>query len=182
MRHGQSAGNVRGRISSRITTNMFDPPLTEIGQKEVTKSALKFFNNTNLSDFFLISSPFRRTRQTAEIVSSIISCKYEIDWRLRERDFGIFDRMSDKNYDLVWKNDKAGLLSDQFLVEPIQNVLDRIRSLVSEIIEHPSNSGIILFTHGDVASIALTGFAGEDLSHHRQFGALETAEIRLLVA
>jgi probable phosphoglycerate mutase len=180
LRHGESAANVAGQISSRVINHVFDPPLTEVGRKAVQASVTKFLADNSIDRMEIISSPFLRARQTAEIAAGILCAGYRIDWRLRERDFGIYDRLSDKNYSTVWKNDEAGKASDEHLVEPAKSVLRRVSELIDELNASNSVDPVLLCTHGDVASIAIAGLSGQDLAMHRRIGALSTAEIRRL--
>lgn len=180
LRHGQSAANVAGRISSRVIEVAFDPPLTDAGAKAVEASVKRFLADSRIDCMEVVSSPFLRARQTAEIAAGILGTGYRVDWRLRERDFGIYDRMSDKNYSIVWKNDEAGKPSDDYLVEPVKSVLRRVKDLIEDLEEADSADPVLLCTHGDVASLAITGLSGRDLAMHRRIGALSTAEIRRL--
>jgi probable phosphoglycerate mutase len=180
LRHGQSVANIAGRISSRVTDVTFDPPLTDAGAKAVEGSVTRLLADGSIDCMEVVSSPFLRARQTAAIAAGILGTDYHVDWRLRERDFGIYDRLSDKNYSIVWKNDETGTPSDDYLVEPVKSVLRRVKELIEELEESDSTDPVLLCTHGDVASIAITGLSGQDLAMHRRLGALSTAEIRRL--
>lgn len=181
MRHGESEANALGLIASRIRNTLPDYPLTSAGKESVRQKALRFFEERGAKSFQIISSPFLRTRQTAEILAELIGDSFCIDERLRERDFGVYDGTSDKNYRYVWENDICGRLSDA--VEPLDSVFKRVSALVKELDESGRrDNAVILCTHGDVASIALAGYQGYDLSTHRRVGGLEQAEIRLLNA
>ena len=105
VRHGQSAGNVArdaaetgGLAVIDIAERDIDVPLSELGQAQ----------SVALGDWFarlpaherpqvVLSSPYRRARQTAELVvqaSAIQVPKLRFDERLREKEFGILDRLT----------------------------------------------------------------------------------------
>lgn len=181
LRHGESAANASGRISSRIADGAFDPPLTDAGRIAVSANVSGFLADSKIDRMEVISSPFLRARQTAQIAADILRTEYRVDWRLRERDFGVFDSLGDENYSIVWRNDEAGIPSDEFLVEPVNSVLRRVSELIEELDASDREEPVLFCTHGDIASIAITGLSGRDLAMHRKVGALSTAEIKPLV-
>jgi Fructose-2,6-bisphosphatase len=107
VRHGQSQGNVArdaadeaGAHEIDIQMRDVDVPLSELGHRQAEAAGLWF---AALPDEqrpeMILSSPYVRARQTAEII-----CKQGalaggasrtiVDERLREREFGIFDRLT----------------------------------------------------------------------------------------
>jgi 2,3-bisphosphoglycerate-dependent phosphoglycerate mutase len=107
VRHGQSQGNVArdaaqqaGQHEINIDVRDVDVPLSELGVKQA-EAAGRWFAALPQDDRpeLVLSSPYVRARQTADII-----CKQGalaggparpiIDERLREREFGIFDRLT----------------------------------------------------------------------------------------
>ena len=107
VRHGQSQGNVArdaaqeaGQHEIDIDVRDVDVPLSELGIRQA-EAAGRWFVALSPDDRpeVVLSSPYVRARQTAEII-----CKQGavargparpiIDERLREREFGIFDRLT----------------------------------------------------------------------------------------
>ncbi len=83
MRHGESVSNAKNVLSTNIDESN---PLTEKGEIQVKEAALKL--KANKIDV-IISSPFERTRATAEIVRSVLGLTAEqvvLDARLGEID------------------------------------------------------------------------------------------------
>ena len=107
VRHGQSHGNVArdaadeaGSHEIDIDMRDVDVPLSELGVQQA-EAAGRWFASLPRDERpeIILSSPYVRARQTAEII-----CKQGalaggpartiIDERLREREFGIFDRLT----------------------------------------------------------------------------------------
>ena len=82
-RHGETAWNVENRVSGRT-----DIPLTERGMEQARLLAK---NAMDKGIEVIIASPLLRARQTAQAVSDAIGIPVEIDERLIELDFGIFE-------------------------------------------------------------------------------------------
>ncbi|HEY0627351.1 MAG TPA: histidine phosphatase family protein [Allosphingosinicella sp.] len=108
VRHGQSAGNVAREAAHAAGHSMIDipirdvdVPLSDLGQRQAQALGHWF---AALPDEekpeILISSPYVRARQTAQaicVVGGVAERRPPIlDERLREREFGIFDRLTTK--------------------------------------------------------------------------------------
>ncbi|MBD3299907.1 MAG: hypothetical protein GF347_00995 [Candidatus Moranbacteria bacterium] len=77
MRHGQSKANEKGIIISNPKDGVKNYGLTEIGRRQVKKSALK---NKNLDkNAIIFCSDVKRTRETAGIVREVIGIKAKIN-------------------------------------------------------------------------------------------------------
>ncbi len=107
MRHGESAGNVArdlayaaGDIEIDIDIRDVEVPLSALGQEQ-SRALGHWFAGLPPADRpdVVLTSPYLRAVQTAEIVKSenglapAIS-KFILDERLREREFGILDRLT----------------------------------------------------------------------------------------
>ncbi len=107
VRHGQSQGNVArdaadeaGAHEIDIHLRDVDVPLSALGIEQA-KAAGRWFAALPLDERpeIILSSPYVRARQTAEIICerdalSGAKAKTLLDERLREREFGIFDRLT----------------------------------------------------------------------------------------
>ena len=82
-RHGETAWNVSNKVSGRT-----DVPLTEKGLQQAQLLAQ---NAVGKGIEVIIASPLLRARQTAQAVSDAIGVPVQIDERLMELDFGIFE-------------------------------------------------------------------------------------------
>ena len=107
VRHGQSQGNVArdaadeaGLHEIDIEMRDVDVPLSQLGMQQA-EAAGRWFASLPAQERpeIILSSPYIRARQTAEIICkqgalSGGEAKSIIDERLREREFGIFDRLT----------------------------------------------------------------------------------------
>jgi broad specificity phosphatase PhoE len=107
VRHGESAGNVArdaahaaGLPEIDIAGRDADVPLSELG-KEQSLALGRWFASMpeNERPNVVLISPYRRAKQTAELIASAKaltqdSPEFVIDERLREKEFGILDRLT----------------------------------------------------------------------------------------
>jgi probable phosphoglycerate mutase len=107
VRHGQSQGNVArdaadeaGAHEIDIHMRDVDVPLSELGRKQA-EAAGRWFAAMPAGERpeLILSSPYVRAKQTAEIICSQGAladgpAHTIVDERLREREFGIFDRLT----------------------------------------------------------------------------------------
>jgi broad specificity phosphatase PhoE len=107
VRHGQSQGNVAreaaheaGALEIQIATRDVDVPLSELGHRQA-EAAGRWFASLPPGERpeVILSSPYVRARQTAEAICkagalSGGASRTIIDERLREREFGVFDRLT----------------------------------------------------------------------------------------
>ena len=107
VRHGQSQGNVArdaadeaGHAEIDIDMRDVDVPLSELGHRQA-EAAGRWFASLPPDERpeVILSSPYVRARQTAEAICKAGAlaggpARAIIDERLREREFGIFDRLT----------------------------------------------------------------------------------------
>ena len=107
VRHGQSQGNVArdaadeaGAHEIGIDLRDVDVPLSDLGLQQA-EAAGRYFASLAPGDRpeVILSSPYVRARQTAELICKTGAlaggpARTTIDERLREREFGIFDRLT----------------------------------------------------------------------------------------
>jgi broad specificity phosphatase PhoE len=107
VRHGQSQGNVARDIADQAGHAMIDIDIRDV---DVPLSALGFKQADAAGRYFaalspeerpevILSSPYVRARQTAEAICKAGAlaegpARTIIDERLREREFGVFDRLT----------------------------------------------------------------------------------------
>ena len=107
IRHGQSAGNVArdaahaaGQGTIDLAVRDVDIPLSPLGERQA-QALGRWFGALPEADKpeILLSSPYVRARQTARAICEARGLVGEarppvVDERLREREFGIFDRLT----------------------------------------------------------------------------------------
>jgi probable phosphoglycerate mutase len=179
LRHGQSQANAKEIIISDLKNGITQYGLTETGKNQTLNAFVK--NHTFNQETIIYSSPFLRTKETAQIVKKVLNCKkIIIDDRLKERFFGVFEKTSNKNYQKVWKKDKLNENNNENNVESPKQVWNRMKPLLNKLEKKYSNKKIILISHGDPLQILITGFNNKSLNLHRKIKHLNVAEIRRL--
>src|SRR5690242_8269648 len=83
-RHGETDANAQGLLLGRL-----DPPLNARGREQA--AALAFAFATRTPPVLIASSPLSRTRETAETIGVACGVEVEVDDRLVEVDYGVWD-------------------------------------------------------------------------------------------
>lgn len=183
LRHGQSKPNILGIVLSDLEDGKKEEyTLTETGESQVKVSVKKAKDEELLgSDVIIYSSPFSRTKRTAEIAKEVLGVKSDIifDDRLRERWFGDWEKTSYDAYEKVWEDDEKNPAHKEKSVESTKEVLERTMSLVNDLEKMYSGKNILLVSHGDAIKIMETGFKKISPGLHKNLG-IHTAEIREL--
>jgi broad specificity phosphatase PhoE len=100
VRHGQSAGNVARELADAAGAAMIDldirdmdVPLSELGEEQA-RSLGRWFAAMPADERpeVVLASPYIRAIRTAELIG--LDAKVKVDERLREREFGILDRLT----------------------------------------------------------------------------------------
>lgn len=81
IRHGESEGN-----RDRVFTATPEVPLTDVGQEQVRAAGELIA--ARYAPARVVSSPFRRARQTAEIIATALRLPVTVEEDLRERSYG----------------------------------------------------------------------------------------------
>jgi len=181
MRHGQSQANIQQVIVSDPRNGIDEYGLSEQGAVQVRES-LQLDPGLD-SDILIVSSDFKRARESAEIAHEILGCvqPLKFDERLRERNFGDWELTPDSAYPLVWAGDETNADNTERGVESPNQVMLRVSALVYDYEVKHSNATILIVSHGDALQILQTAFSKQDASTHRQLQHLQTAEIRRLM-
>jgi probable phosphoglycerate mutase len=183
LRHGQSKPNVLGIVLSSLDDGKKEEyTLTKEGEKQVEFSVKKAKESEVLgSDTIIYSSPFSRTKRTAEIAKEVLGVNSDIifDERLRERWFGDWEKTDHSAYKKVWADDEKDPEHKEKNVESTKEVLDRTMALVKDSEGKYKNKNILLVSHGDAIKIMETGFKKISPGLHKGL-SIHTAEIREL--
>jgi probable phosphoglycerate mutase len=181
MRHGQSLANLEKIIVSHPQNGIDDYGLNEQGIIQVRESVQ---SDPRLgSHLLIVSSDFKRARQSAEIAHELLGCTNPLclDERLRERNFGEWELTPDSAYPMVWARDEIDPDNVDKGVESPNQVMQRVSALVYEFEQTHSGATILMVSHGDALQILQTAFSKQDASNHRRQQHLQTAEIRRLI-
>lgn len=141
VRHGEADHNLEGIVDS---DDKFS--LTERGKRQIEKIARKLGNK----DIEIIySSPYKRAKETAEIIAKQTGAKVITDKRLAEINMGIFNGRPIKEYHRFYKT-----LYEKWMKKPpggenLTEVLRRGMDFLKEVNQKYRNKNIVLVGHGD---------------------------------
>lgn len=181
MRHGHSLANQQGIIVSHPDNGRYNYGLSEQGREQVRASLRQ--NSELDAKTLVVTSDFRRARESAGLAVELLACNMAIreEPRLRERHFGELELASDDRYAQVWQQDEVNPDSRVKGVESVNQVMARVTAVIADYENQYSAATILLVSHGDALQILQTAFARLDASSHRQLEHLHTAEIRQLL-
>ncbi|MDO9402554.1 MAG: histidine phosphatase family protein [Polaromonas sp.] len=165
VRHGQSAGNVArdsaeagGLHTIDIATRDMDVPLSDLG-REQSESLGRWFSElpAGQQPEVVLCSPYVRARETARLVVDHAGMpgdtRFRIDERLREKEFGILDRLT-----ILGIREKHPELSEQrghvgkFYFRPPGgeswcDVILRLRSLLEMVTREYAGKRVLIVAH-----------------------------------
>lgn len=169
MRHGGSEGNLKGIISSRKEN---EDHLTLDGRKEALDSAKELVKE---KIDIIISSPFIRTKETAEIVAEVIGIPKEkivFDDRFVEVFASEYEGKLWRDFDFRNKVDGAESLND---------VRVRVMTAMYDIDKKYEGKNILIISHGGplgITDLGSKGFSQKDIVKHYFDNLFTNAEIR----
>lgn len=183
LRHGESRPNVLKIVLSSLEDGKKEEyTLTDKGEEQVRLSVKKAKDEELLgSDTVIYSSPFSRTKKSAEIAKEILGVEEDIifDDRLRERWFGDWEKTDNTAYQKIWDRDRENPNHKEENVESTKEVLERTMSLINDLEKEYKDKNILLVSHGDAIKILETSFRNISPGKHVDF-KIHTAEIREL--
>jgi probable phosphoglycerate mutase len=166
VRHGQSQGNIArdkadeaGHLEIAIDVRDVDVPLSELGHRQA-KAAGDWFAALPKAERpeVLLCSPYIRTRETAKIICEAGALaggpqRPIIDERLREREFGVFDRLTTAGIRARFPEEaKHRSMLGKFYHRPPggeswADVILRLRSMLNTINLHYSDRRVMVVCH-----------------------------------
>lgn len=150
VRHGETNENVTGMMQGKMET-----VLNENGKNQALTVKNKI---DNLDIDIIISSPRKRTLETASIISDN-RIPIIVDERLRSRDHGEFQGLSRDEVDIhdYWNIKKNNKYKE---AESVRHLYDRIDEFIKEIKIKYSNKNVLIVTHSAVCRILYFYFNG----------------------
>ena len=153
VRHGESEANIRHVISNRESPF----PLTPLGKQQALTLAEKL---RDIPFTAIFSSPIRRARETADVLSASFRIPYQVTEALREYDCGILEEKSDEE---SWKLHRE-IAEDWTLHHNYQrrpdsgecflDIQNRFLPFI-ESLKHGSDEHILLIEHGGLYQLML---------------------------
>jgi broad specificity phosphatase PhoE len=166
VRHGQSAGNVArdaahaaGQAMIDIDQRDVDVPLSELGQQQAQALGRWFASlPEHERPEVVLASPYIRARQTARAICEAGGAAGEarppiVDERLREREFGVFDRLTTSGIQQKYPDlAEHRMLMGKFYHRPPggeswADVILRLRSALDTISLHYADKRVMIVCH-----------------------------------
>ena len=167
VRHGETAWNAEHRVQGQL-----DVPLNAIGRAQAQAAA-----NVLKREAFdaVYSSDLSRARQTAQPAANSFSMEIRLEKDLRERHYGIFERLTYAEVKVRYPEDYARFEArdPEYAFRTGESLRDfsaRSIAVLSRIAERHAGENILVFTHGGVLDKLYRFVTGLPLSAPRDFG------------
>jgi probable phosphoglycerate mutase len=167
VRHGETAWNAEHRVQGQL-----DVPLNAIGQAQA-QAAAKILSQEKFDAIY--SSDLTRARQTADPVASFHAMEILLDKDLRERHYGIFERLTYAEVKVRYPEDYARFdaRDPEYAFRTGESLKDfsaRSIAVISRLAQAHPDQSIVVFTHGGVLDMLYRHITGFPLSAERKFG------------
>jgi 2,3-bisphosphoglycerate-dependent phosphoglycerate mutase len=167
VRHGETAWNAEHRVQGQL-----DVPLNAIGQAQA-QAAAKVLQREKFDAIY--SSDLSRARQTAAPAANLLSMEIAVDQALRERHYGIFERLTYAEVKARFPEDYARFEArdPEYAFRTGESLKDfsaRSISAITKIVNQNGDRSILVFTHGGVLDKLYRFVTGLPLSAPRDFG------------
>ncbi|MFL6206394.1 MAG: histidine phosphatase family protein [Acidimicrobiales bacterium] len=161
VRHAQSAGNVAndaalaaGRHQLDLAIRDMDVPLSELGEAQA-RALGGWFDGLERPPDVVVSSPYRRAVDTAKLAmeASGTARRLTFDERLREREFGILDRLTKPGIEARFPEQAAAraFLGKLYHRPPggesWADVAARVRAVLGDLRLDHADEDVVLVTH-----------------------------------
>lgn len=162
VRHGESTSNIARRVAeaSGLITIDFpereaDVPLSDLGKTQ-SASVGKWVSSLDIKPTIIYASPFLRTLHTAKIIQETADLKdvtLRLDERLREREMGIFDRLTWLGSEQKFPEEMAKRkFTGKFYYRPPGgeswcDVVFRLRSFIESDLAKLTDEKVLIVTH-----------------------------------
>ncbi|HEY8069853.1 MAG TPA: histidine phosphatase family protein [Burkholderiales bacterium] len=167
VRHGETAWNAEHRVQGQL-----DVPLNVIGLAQAAAAA-KVLAREKFDAIY--SSDLSRARQTARPTANLLSLEVLLEKGLRERHYGIFERLTYAEVKTRFPEDYARFEAREpdYAFQTGESLKDfSVRSIavISKIAKEHEGQSVLVFTHGGVLDKLYRFVTGLPLSAHREFG------------
>ena len=167
VRHGETAWNAEHRVQGQL-----DVPLNAIGHAQALAASI-VLGAEKFSTIY--SSDLSRARQTAEPTAKRLAMKVFLDPDLRERHYGIFERLTYAEVKKMFPRDYARIEARDpdyaFRTgESLRDFSARSIAVISRIADRHPGESVLVFTHGGILDKLYRFVTGLPLSAERNFG------------
>jgi len=172
MRHGESEGNLKGLVSASLEV---DDDLTENGKKQVEESSI------GLKDKkidLIFSSPLERTKETAEIVCSVLGldkANIILDDRLHEMTIPDYEGKTWTEFRKDFPSTTENFYNIKEKNESYNDVKKRMMNFFYDINTKYSDKNILVVTHAGPIWLAVAGSMGLDAKESLKIKTIDTS-------
>ncbi|KAJ7237231.1 hypothetical protein O6H91_Y445800 [Diphasiastrum complanatum] len=170
LRHGRSIPNERGLIVSHLSNGVLpEYGLAPEGILQAQAAGELFFKeleNLGMQRVCIFTSPFSRTRETAEAVAGVLksllgeqcmNLQIQVMDELRERYFGPpLELQSHEHYPEIWDIDAHNPMVAPDGGESAADVAERLTSVLPRIENDLKGCAVLIVSHGDTLQILQT--------------------------
>ncbi len=173
VRHGESEGNRERRFCPTPAV-----PLTEFGREQARQAASLL--QRQFRPHRIVSSPYRRAWETAEVIAEVLQLPLEVDEGLREQDIGVYAGqpyeavLEDPNFrqQEPWKWRPPG-------GESLLDVAARVVPAAQRIATQNGAREVVLVTHaGVIAALCASALGRWDQVRHAKNGEVVVIDYR----
>jgi len=169
VRHGETAWNAEGRVQGQT-----DVPLSGVGRAQARAVAGALTALAGERFAALYASDLVRVTQTAAPAAENLALPVQLDARLRERHYGLFEKLTYVEAKDRFPEDylRFKLRDPDYDFESGESLL-RFRARAIEclgaLVARHAGESILVFTHGGVLEMAYRHATGKPLSSPRDF-------------
>ena len=143
LRHGQTPMSVQKRYAGRT-----DAPLTEVGVQQAAAAA-KRLASAGLG--VIVTSPLRRTVQTAQAVAAVTGAAVVTDDGFRETDFGAWEGLTFAEVRERWPAEISAWLADPDVAPPggesFTDVSARVTGALDRVLAARAGQTVLIVSH-----------------------------------
>lgn len=166
IRHGETAWNAEGRVQGQT-----DVPMNEAGFAQARAVAAALSGERFAA---IYSSDLLRVTQTAEPSAQMLGLPVQLDARLRERHYGMFETLTYAEVKVLHPEDYARFRAKELdydfrTGESLRAFFARSIACVAEIAARHAGKSVLVFTHGGVLEMAYRNVTGSGLRTPREF-------------
>lgn len=165
VRHGESI------FGEERLCGWSDVPLSRKGREQAT-SLSERLKNVKFSR--IISSDMIRTIETAEIINRYHNLKIEIEFGIRELNYGLWEGKSREEIEKEFPEEYRAWRLDNSIAPPrgesAIEVYERSRKTIERIVNETANGNILIVAHKSVNRLFICGLLGGDLKYYRRIG------------
>ncbi len=151
MRHGEAMSNEKGFFE---TSGDPDNHITERGKQQVTDAIAHI---STLGIDAILTSPFPRAHETAEIISTAINIPLVIVEKIREYSMGVFDGQPVEDYFTYFGKEYVTFNARPEGGETHGEMMNRVMQMIMELEEKHERKTFLIVTHGGPARMLFAG-------------------------